>query len=68
MLIVVTLLLLLLFDQDMFNCLYIFYYLDRILLACICTVYSTYHKLNESFICVRVFQDTGVYVQMLHSF
>ena len=36
-------------------------YLDHILLAPICTLYSTYHELNESFVYVRVFQDTGVY-------
>ena len=31
------------------------YKLDCTLLAHICTMYSTCHKLNESFVCVRVF-------------
>ena len=68
MFIVVILLWLSLFDQDMLKCLYIIYYLDRTLLAHIRTEYSTCHKLNESFVCVQVFQVTGVYVQVPHSF
>ena len=68
MFIVVILLWLLLFDQDMLNCLYIVYYLDHTLLAHLRIVYSTCHKLNESFACVRVFQVIGIYVQVLHSF
>ena len=47
--------------------LYSVYKLDRTLLAHVRTMYSTYHKLNESFVCVRVFQVTGIYVQVLHS-
>ena len=47
---------------------YSVYKLDRILLAYICTVYSTCHKLNESFVHVQVFQVTGIYMQVLHSF
>ena len=34
----------------MLNYLYVVYYLDRILLAHIRIVYSTCHKLNESFV------------------
>ena len=44
------------------------YKLDRILLVHVCTLYSTCHKLNESFVCLRVFQVTCIYVQVLHSF
>ena len=44
------------------------YKLDRILLAHVRTLYSTFHKFNESFVYVRVFQVTGIYVQVLHSF
>ena len=39
---------------------YSVYKLDRTLLTYVCTLYSTYHKLNESFVCVRVFQVTGI--------
>ena len=56
------------FDQDKLHSLYPVYYLDRFLLAPIRTLYSTCHKVNESFVCVRVFQDIGVYVQVLHNF
>ena len=56
------------FDQDKLHSLYHVYYLDHFLLAPICTLYSTCHKLNESFVCVRVFLDIGVYVQVLHNF
>ena len=56
------------FDQVMLPSLYIVYYLDLILLAHIRTLYLTCYKLNESFVCVRVFQDTGVYMQVLHNF
>ena len=52
----------------MLNYLYNVYYLDCTLLAYIRTVYSTCHKLNESFVCVQVLQVTGIYVQVLHSF
>ena len=62
MFIVVILYLLFLSDQDMLNYLYSVYYLDRTLLAHIRTMYSTYYKLNESFVCVRVFQVTGIYM------
>ena len=48
--------------------LYSVYKLDRTLLAHVRTMYSTCHKLNESFVCVRVFQVTGIYVQVLHNF
>ena len=34
---------------------YSVYKLDRILLAYVCTLYSTCHKLNESCVCVQVF-------------
>ena len=44
------------------------YKLDCILLAHMCTMYSTCHKLNESFVCMQVFQVIGIYVQVLHSF
>ena len=47
---------------------YSVYKLDRTLLANVRTMYSTYHKLNESFVCVRVFQVIDIYVQVLHSF
>ena len=47
---------------------YSVYKLDCTLLAHVRTMYSTCHKLNESFVCVRVFQVTGIYVQVLHSF
>ena len=50
------------------NCLYIAYYHDRTLLSHIRTMYATCHKLNESFVCVLVFQITGVYVQVLYNF
>ena len=56
------------FDQDKLHSLYLVYYLDRFLLAPIRTLYSICHKVNESFVCVRVFQDIGVYVQVLHNF
>ena len=39
----------------MFYCVYT---LDRILLAYIRTMYSTCHKLNESFVCVRVMRTS----------
>ena len=48
--------------------LYSVYKLDRTLFAHVRTMYSTYHKLNESFVYVRVFQVTGIYMQVLHSF
>ena len=48
--------------------LYSVYKLDRSLLAHIRTIYSTCHKFNESFVCVRVFQVTGIYMQLFHSF
>ena len=38
------------------------------LLAHIRTVYPTCRKLNESFVCVRVFQVIDIYMQVLHSF
>ena len=44
------------------------YKLDHILLAHVCTMYSTCHKFNESFVYVQVFQVIGIYVQVLHSF
>ena len=44
------------------------YKLDRTLLAHVHTMYSTCHKLNESFVCVRMFQVISIYVQVLHSF
>ena len=47
---------------------YSVYKLDRILLAHVRTLYSTCHKLNESFIYVLVFHVTGIYVQVLHIF
>ena len=47
---------------------YSVYKLDRILLAHVRTVYSTCHKRNESFFYVQVFQVTGIYMQVLHSF
>ena len=47
---------------------YSVYKLDRTLLAHVRTMYSTCHKLNESFVYVWVFQVTGIYVQVLHSF
>ena len=50
----------------MLHSLYLAYYFDHILLVPIRTLYSTHHKFNESFIYVRVFQDTGVYVQVLN--
>ena len=49
----------------MFFCVY---KLDRTLLAHVHTLCSTCHKLNESFVCVQVFQVTGIYLQVLHSF
>ena len=45
------------FDQVTLNSLY----LDHILLAPICTLCSTCHEFNESFVYVRVFQDTSAY-------
>ena len=48
--------------------LYSVYKLDRILLAHIRTMYLTCHKVNESFVYMRVFQVTGIYMQVLHSF
>ena len=42
--------------------LYSVYKLDHTLLAHVRTMYSTYHKLNESFVCVRVFWVIGIYV------
>ena len=45
---------------------YCVYKLDHILLAHTRTMYSTCHKLNESFVCVQVFQVIGIYVQVLH--
>ena len=47
---------------------YCVYKLDRILLVHVHTLCSTSHKLNESFVCVRVVRVTGIYVQVLHSF
>ena len=47
--------------------LYSIYKLDRTLLTHVRSLYSTCHKFNESFVCVRVFQVTGIYVQVLHS-
>ena len=44
------------------------YKLGLIILALIHTLCSTCHKLNESFVCVQVFQVTGINVQVLHSF
>ena len=51
-------------------CLHVFcvYKLDRTLLAHVRTLCLTCHKLNESFVCVQVFQVTGIYLQVLHSF
>ena len=49
------------FDQVLPHSLYLVNYFDRILLVPIHTLYSTFHKLNESFVCVRVFQDISVY-------
>ena len=48
--------------------LYSVYKLDRTLLAHVRTMYSIGHKLSESFVCVRVFQVTGIYMQVLHNF
>ena len=50
---------------------YIFFYvykLDRTLLAHVRTLCSTFHKLNESFVCLQVFQIIGISLQVLHSF
>ena len=44
------------------------YKLNRILLAHVHTLYSTCYKFNESFVCVRVFQVTSIYVQVIHYF
>ena len=44
------------------------YKLDHTLLAHVRTLCSICHKLNESFVCVQVFQVTGIYLQVLHSF
>ena len=30
-------------------------------------MYSTYHKLNESFFLVQVFQVIGIYMQVFHN-
>ena len=38
----------------------IVYILDRTMLALVHTLCSTCHKFNESFVCVRVFQVTGI--------
>ena len=48
------------FDQVTLHSLYLVNYLDHILLVPIRTLCLTCHKLNESFVCVRVPQDTGV--------
>ena len=47
---------------------YSVYKLNCTLLAHVRTMYLTCYKLNESFVCVRVFQVTGIYVQVLHNF
>ena len=47
---------------------YYVYKLNCTLLAHVRTMYLTCYKLNESFVCVRVFQVTGIYVQVLHNF
>ena len=44
------------------------YKLDDTLLAHVYTLCLTCHKLNESFVCVQVFQVTGICLQVLHSF
>ena len=47
---------------------YMFFYvykLNRTLLVHVCTLCSTCHKLNESFVCVQVFQVTGIYLQVM---
>ena len=44
------------------------YKLDRTLLAHVRTLCLTFHKLNESFVCVQVFQVTGICLQVLHNF
>ena len=44
------------------------YKFGHVILALIHALCSTCHKLNESFACVRVFQVTGINVQVLHSF
>ena len=49
------------FDQVMLHSLYLFWYLNHILLVPIHTLYSTCRKLNESLLYVQVFQDTSVY-------
>ena len=38
----------------------IVYILDRTMLALVHTLCSTCHKLNNSFVCVQVFQVTGI--------
>ena len=48
--------------------LYSVYKLDHTLLAHVRIMYSTCHKFNKSFVCLRVFQVTGTYMQVLHSF
>ena len=51
-------------------CLHVFciFKLNRTLLAYVRTLWLTSHKLNESFVCVQVFQVIGIYLQVLHSF
>ena len=49
------------FNQVTLHRLYLVKYLDQILLVPIHTLCSTCYKLNESFVCVLVFQDTSVY-------
>ena len=51
-------------------CLHVYcvYKLDRTLLAYVRTLCLSCHKLNESFVCVQVFQVTGIYLQVLHNF
>ena len=44
------------------------YKLGLVILALIHTLCSTCHKLNESFVYVRVFQVIGIIGQVLHSF
>ena len=44
------------------------YKLDHFILELIHNLCSTCHKLNESFVNVRVFHVTGIIMQVLHSF
>ena len=44
------------------------YKLGHVILALIHSLCSTCHKLNESFVSVRVFRVIGINLQMLHSF